>query len=84
MRRFDSGISYYTSATLTLYFPEDDVCCGQCQLCYEDNLKRPRCSLDNHLVYSKETRSAFCRLVLDANVNEPVEMVDKEVLGVKV
>lgn len=84
MRRFDSGVSWYTQGTLTVNFPEDDVCCGQCPLCYEDNLKRPRCSFTNALVYSKEHISAFCPLIFDSNINEPVQQVDKEVLGVRV
>ena len=84
MRKFENGVRWYTSGTLTINFPEDDICCGQCQLCYEDNMRRPRCSLDNHLVYSKEHISPFCRLVFDSMVNEPVEQVDKEVMGVKV
>ena len=84
MRKFDNGVRFYTSGTLTVYFPEDDVCCGQCPLCYKDNLDRPRCSYDNHLVYSKETQSAFCPLIMNSNINEPVEKVDKEILGVRV
>lgn len=84
MRKFENGINFYTGATLTVYFPEDDVCCGQCRLCYEDNLKRPRCSYDNHLVYSKEHISDFCPLIFNSNINEPVEKVEDEILGVKV
>lgn len=83
MRKFDE-VHWFSSGSLTIYFPEDDICCGHCPLCYEDNMKRPRCSFDNHLVYSKEHISPFCRLVFDRDINEPVEKVEDELLGVKV
>ena len=70
MRKFDNGVSFYTSAQMTIYFPEDDVCCGQCPLCYEDSLKRPRCSFSNQLVYSKEHISAFCPLDFEKEVQK--------------
>lgn len=63
MRKFDTGVSYYTTAILSIHFPEDDICCGQCPLCYKDNLDRPRCSYTNQLVYSKETIVEYCPLV---------------------
>ena len=34
---YESGVSYYTKATVTLYFPEDDVRCGYCQLLGSDH-----------------------------------------------
>lgn len=32
MGRFDKGVSYYTSGTLVVNFPEDDVKCKWCPL----------------------------------------------------
>lgn len=84
MRRFDSGISYYTWAKLPMPFPEDYVCCEGCRLCYADEMKRHRCSWDKHIIYNVERISDFCPLILDGNINEPVQQVDKEVLGVRV
>lgn len=31
-KTFNNGISYYTPATMTMYFPEDDACCHWCPL----------------------------------------------------
>jgi hypothetical protein len=47
-------------------------------------MKRHRCSWDKHIIYNVERISDFCPLILDGNINEPVEQVDKEVLGVRV
>ena len=32
MRHFDSGVRYYTKATVLIGFPEDDICCYRCPL----------------------------------------------------
>ena len=32
MKQFNTGVAYYTKATLEIGFPEDDVCCYRCPL----------------------------------------------------
>lgn len=32
MKEFRNGVSYYTSATVGISFPEDDICCYRCPL----------------------------------------------------
>ena len=32
MKNFDRGVSYYTKATVEIFFPEDDCCCYRCPL----------------------------------------------------
>jgi hypothetical protein len=32
MRTFSKGVSYYTSFTVDISFPEDDICCYRCPL----------------------------------------------------
>ena len=32
MRNFSKGVSYYTRGTVTISFPEDDICCAHCPL----------------------------------------------------
>lgn len=32
MKDFRNGISYYTQGTVTINFPEDDICCQHCHL----------------------------------------------------
>lgn len=84
MRRFDNGISYYTWANLPNPFPEDYVCCAGCRLSYLDEMKRCRCSWDKHIIFNPEEISDFCPLIFNSNINEPVEKVEDEILGVKV
>lgn len=32
MKEFRNGVRYYTSSTVDISFPEDDVCCYRCPL----------------------------------------------------
>ncbi len=32
MKDFSKGVSYYTTASVTISFPEDDICCYRCPL----------------------------------------------------
>ena len=45
MKDFSRGVSYYTTATVEVGFPEDDICCYRCLLMTTDyGSKRERCS----------------------------------------
>jgi hypothetical protein len=44
MKQFVNGVSYYTTATVEIGFPEDDVCCHWCPfLSHDYKLDRERC-----------------------------------------
>ena len=32
MKQFNTGVAYYTKATVEIGFPEDDVCCYRCPM----------------------------------------------------
>lgn len=32
MKDFKNGVSFYTPASVTIMFPEDDICCHHCPL----------------------------------------------------
>lgn len=38
MKPFENGVGWYTSATLELHFPQDDVCCAQCPFCKPETI----------------------------------------------
>ena len=62
--RLNDGVSYYTEATLKIFFPEDKVTCQWCPLCRgEDSLKRNKCALTGeYLVYPFTFRGNQCPL----------------------
>ena len=67
MGKFDSGVSYYTFADLSMQigFPEDDVKCKWCRfLRHYDNLDRDKCALTDDILYSRELIGHNCPLVI--------------------
>lgn len=55
--KFDGGVRYYTPgiATLTLFFPESDMCCQNCRLlCNDYGLKRARCAYTGEIIADPE------------------------------
>lgn len=56
MKRFESGVRFYTNAqtTVTVHFPEDAVCCNQCR--FYDNA-RHYCWLDKNIVPFRPDRN---------------------------
>lgn len=32
MKEFSRGVGYYTEATVSVFFPEDDICCYRCPM----------------------------------------------------
>lgn len=53
MQNKSNGVSYYTAgyAAVTVFFPEDRICCGNCEFCYDDGLHRCWCRLTRKLVF---------------------------------
>ena len=51
----DNGVSFYThgTASIDIYFPEDDIKCKHCDFCYaESEMGRFRCRLTKRMVYN--------------------------------
>lgn len=69
---FDKGVSYYTEgkAEISIYFPENDVCCVWCPFCRsEAELRRFWCRLTNHMVYNPNYAELpdFCPITISNN-----------------
>ena len=64
MKSFDKGVSYYTTATVQIGFPEDDVCCHWCPFLASDyKLDRERCNKTGEiLIAPKHTIGYYCPL----------------------
>lgn len=57
-KKRENGVAWYTTAktTVTVYFPEGDVCCQWCPWCRsEGDLRRYWCRLTNDMVYLPES-----------------------------
>ena len=57
MKRFDSGVSWYSKgkATINISFPEGDTCCKWCPYCRsESDLGRFWCRLTNEMLFGVE------------------------------
>ena len=54
MKTFENGVSFYTKgqATVTVYFPENDVCCFHCSQRYKDSTDRQMCRLMSKELYN--------------------------------
>lgn len=55
--KFDGGVRYYTigTATISIPFPESDICCQNCRLLTNDyGLKRARCAYTAEVISDPE------------------------------
>lgn len=59
---FDSGVSYYTSFTVEINFPEDKVCCALCPL--EETYARKMCRMTGELIADDRYVGYRCPLKL--------------------
>ncbi len=67
MQRHDS-VTYYTRgyAAVVVNFPENQICCENCEFCYDDSMKRCWCRLTRHLVFNPTVgRSPECPLEME-------------------
>ena len=66
MKTFQSGVSYYTKATATISFPEDDICCQWCHLMTRDPNLRDVCAKTGELLLSPKHSIGFnCPLIFE-------------------
>lgn len=65
MKNFSKGVTYYTGATVSLVFPEDDLCCYRCPLMgIELKVDREYCKMTGeYLVAPRELVGNRCPLV---------------------
>lgn len=58
------GVTSYTTlaAKITVFFPENQVYCQNCEFCYSDGLSRSRCRLTHNLVFDLYNRPDSCPL----------------------
>ena len=65
MKNFSKGVSYYTGATVSLVFPEDDLCCYRCPLMgIELKVDREYCKMTGeYLVAPRDLVGSRCPLV---------------------
>lgn len=72
MKNFSKGVSYYTGATVSLVFPEDDLCCYRCPLMgIELKVDREYCKMTGeYLVSPRDLVGYKCPLVFDQEEEE--------------
>ena len=60
MKVFKSGVSYYTTGTIEIHFPEDDVCCHWCPFLQHDyKLDRERCGKTGEVLIAPKHSIGF-------------------------
>lgn len=71
MKDFSRGVSFYTTGTVGIGFPEDDVCCYWCPLMTTDyGSKRERCSKTGEILLSpKHTIGFQCPIIFESKEN---------------
>jgi hypothetical protein len=69
---FEDGVRYYTTgtATITVGFPENYVCCRHCDRLISDSLRRPMCSLTRRLVFALDSMETECPIIFDKETEE--------------
>ena len=60
MRRFESGVRYYTKATCEIGFPESAVCCAYCPLL--ETYARKQCRRTGEYIADDRTIGYMCPL----------------------
>ena len=75
MSKFDKGVSYYTTAKLSIevHFPEDEVKCKWCPfLKHYDSIDRDKCGITQEILYSREITGQRCPLGFKAEEESEV------------
>lgn len=62
MKRFDSGVRYYTITTCEIGFPENAVCCAYCPLL--ETYARKQCRKTGEYIADDRTIGYMCPLQL--------------------
>lgn len=73
MRHFDSGVRYYTKATVEFGFPEDDICCYRCPLMGKTlGVDREICNRTGEILPApRQTIGYECPLNFKVNEEQP-------------
>lgn len=77
-KNFEKGVDYYThgTASVDIYFPEDDVRCVWCPFCRsEAELRRFWCRLVNRMVYNPNCAELpeFCPITINKEAEKEKE-----------
>ena len=65
MKAYKNGVEYYTTGTIEIHFPEDDVCCMNCPLmAKESGMER---------MYCKRTGFYLPAYMVDIDMNCPIK-----------
>ena len=56
------SVKTYAVATLTLYFPNNDVCCGKCPVMDKDRANRLYCPMTNMIIDDLGVQNFRCPL----------------------
>ena len=59
---FEKGVSYYTAATVEIFFPEDRVCCAFCPLM--ETYARKQCRRTGEYIADDRGFGYLCPLVI--------------------
>lgn len=69
MSRFQSGVKYYTPATVEVFFPENKVCCDYCPLL--ETYARKQCRRTGEYLVDTRTIGYDCPLIFKEDENGP-------------
>lgn len=71
MKQFKNGVSYYTTATCSIHFPEDDVNCWWCPLlACESRVERYYCRRTGEYIPVPQSCVGFdCPLIFEKENN---------------
>ena len=65
MKDFRTGVSFYTTATAEIKFPEDDICCHWCQLLDREH-GRDYCKMTGEILTAPDwTTGMICPLIFN-------------------
>lgn len=63
MSRFESGVKYYTRASVEVFFPENRVCCEYCPLM--ETYARKQCRRTGEYLVDTRTIGYNCPLIFE-------------------
>ena len=80
MGKFDKGVRYYTSASYTVHFPEDDCCCKWCPMMgVEMASGRHYCRVSGEILLASDTMIGHdCPLKFEEVENGEVPFTEGE------
>lgn len=64
-------VDYYTLGYIgrrEICFPEDDVCCRNCECSYEGSLKRAKCSILDRMIFDLNARWDDCPIQFNGEI----------------